>query len=95
VISRGSNIEMKGLYDSKGKSTAWKEIFHITSATTFTQTLYMGTGQGAEESLDHCRREEAVILLQRDFVVVELLIEAYVLGQHDAAPDSQNGGVLL
>lgn len=33
---------MKGEYNSEGKSTAWKEIFHITSATTFTQTLYMG-----------------------------------------------------
>jgi hypothetical protein len=42
VTSRGSDIEMKGEYDSKGKSTAWKEIFHITSATTFTQTLYSG-----------------------------------------------------
>jgi hypothetical protein len=42
VTSRGSDIEMKGEYDSKGKSTAWKEIFHITSVTTFTQTLYMG-----------------------------------------------------
>ena len=42
VTSRGSDIEMTGQYDSKGKSTAWKEIFHITSATTFTQTLYMG-----------------------------------------------------
>ena len=43
VTSLGSNIEMKGEYDSKGKSTAWRELFHITSATTFTQTLYMGT----------------------------------------------------
>jgi hypothetical protein len=42
VTSRGSDIEMKGEYDSKGKSTAWKEIFHIISVTTFTQTLYMG-----------------------------------------------------
>ena len=42
VTLRGGDIEMKGEYDSKGKSTAWKEIFHITSATTFTQTLYMG-----------------------------------------------------
>ena len=42
VTLRGSDIEMKGGYNSKGKSTAWKEIFHITSATTFTQTLYMG-----------------------------------------------------
>jgi len=43
VTSRDSDIEMKGEYDSKGKSIAWKENFHITSATTFTQTLYMGT----------------------------------------------------
>ena len=43
VTSRDSDIEMKGEYDSKRKSTVWKEIFHITSATTFTQTLYMGT----------------------------------------------------
>ena len=42
VSLRGSEIEMHGEYDSKGKSIAWKEIFHITSATTFTQTLYMG-----------------------------------------------------
>lgn len=43
VISRGSDIEMKGEYESKGKSSAWKEVFHVTSATTFIQTLYMGT----------------------------------------------------
>jgi hypothetical protein len=43
VTLRGSDIEMKGQYDSKEKSTAWKEIFHVTAATTFTQTLYMGT----------------------------------------------------
>jgi hypothetical protein len=43
VTLRGSDIEMKGEYDSKGKSTVWKEIFHVTSATTFTQTLYVGT----------------------------------------------------
>ena len=43
VTSRGSDIEMTGEYDSKGKSTAWKEIFHVTSATAFTQTLYVGT----------------------------------------------------
>ena len=42
VTLSGSDIEMKGEYDSKGKSTAWKEIFQITSATTFTQILYMG-----------------------------------------------------
>ena len=41
--SGGSDIEMKGEYDSKGKSTEWKEIFHVTSATAFTQTLYVGT----------------------------------------------------
>jgi hypothetical protein len=41
VSLRGSDIEMTGEYESKGKSTAWKEIFHITSATTLTQTLYM------------------------------------------------------
>jgi hypothetical protein len=46
VTSRDSDIEMKGEYDSKGKSIAWKEIFHITSATTFTQTLYMGAPGG-------------------------------------------------
>lgn len=46
VTSRGSDIEMKGDYDSKGKSTAWREIFHITSATAFTQTLYMGPPGG-------------------------------------------------
>jgi hypothetical protein len=33
---------MRGEYYSKGKSTGWKEIFQVTSATTFTQTLYMG-----------------------------------------------------
>jgi hypothetical protein len=43
VTSRGSDIEMKGEYDSKGRPTAWKELFHPTSATTFIQTLYMGT----------------------------------------------------
>jgi len=43
VTSRGSDIEMTGEYESKGKSSAWKEIFHMTSATKFTQTLYMGT----------------------------------------------------
>lgn len=43
VTSPGSDIEMKGEYDSKGKSTAWRELFHITSATTFTQILYIGT----------------------------------------------------
>jgi hypothetical protein len=42
VTSRDSDIEMKGEYYSSGKSIAWKEVFHITSATTFTQTLYMG-----------------------------------------------------
>jgi hypothetical protein len=42
VTSRGSEIEMTGEYYSKGKSTMWKEVFHITSATTFNQTLYMG-----------------------------------------------------
>jgi hypothetical protein len=46
VTSRGSDIEMTGEYYGKGKSTAWKEIFHITSATTFTQTLYMGAPGG-------------------------------------------------
>jgi hypothetical protein len=46
VTSRGSEIELKGKYDRKEKSTAWKEIFHITSATTFTQTLYLGTPGG-------------------------------------------------
>lgn len=43
VTSRGSDLEMTGEYESKGKSTAWKEVFHVTSETTFTQTLYMGT----------------------------------------------------
>jgi hypothetical protein len=42
VTLRGSDIEMKGDYDSKGKSTVWKEIFQVTSATTFTQILYIG-----------------------------------------------------
>jgi hypothetical protein len=46
VTSRGSDIEMTGEYESKGKSTAWKEVFHVTSATTFTQTLYLGTPGG-------------------------------------------------
>ena len=36
---------MKGEYNSEGKSTAWKEIFHITSAMTFTQTLCMGAAE--------------------------------------------------
>jgi hypothetical protein len=43
VTWHGSDIEMTGEYESKGKSTAWKEIFHVTSAATFTQILYMGT----------------------------------------------------
>ena len=46
VTSRDSDIEMTGQYSSKGKSTMWKEIFHITSATAFTQTLYMGAPGG-------------------------------------------------
>ena len=46
VTSRGSDIEMTGEYESKGKSTRWKEIFDVTSATTFTQTLYLGTPGG-------------------------------------------------
>jgi len=46
VTSRGSDIEMTGEYESKGKSVAWKEVFHATSATTFTQTLYMGSPGG-------------------------------------------------
>ena len=46
VTSLGSDIEMTGEYDSKGKSTAWRELFHVTSATTFTQTLYMGPPGG-------------------------------------------------
>ena len=46
VTSRGSDIEMTGEYESKGKSVAWKEVFHATSATTFTQTLYMGPPGG-------------------------------------------------
>jgi hypothetical protein len=46
VTSRGNDIEMTGEYESKGKSTAWKEVFHVTSATTFTQILYMGTPSG-------------------------------------------------
>ena len=43
ATSLGSDIEMKGEYESKGKSTRWKELFNVTSATTFTQTLYLGT----------------------------------------------------
>jgi hypothetical protein len=43
VTWRGGDIEMTGEYNSKGKATAWKEVFHLTSATTFTQILYMGT----------------------------------------------------
>ena len=43
VTPRGSDIQMTGQYDSKGKSTAWKEIFHVTSATTFIQTLTSAT----------------------------------------------------
>jgi len=42
VTSRDSDIEMTGEYESKGKSAAWREVFHLTSATTFTQTLYVG-----------------------------------------------------
>ena len=42
VTSLGSDIEMKGEYDSKGKSAARRELFRLTSATTFTRTLYMG-----------------------------------------------------
>ena len=50
VTLRGSDIEMQGKYDSKGKSTAWKEVFHITSASTFIQTLYMGaSGEGLKK----------------------------------------------
>jgi hypothetical protein len=43
VTSRGSDIEMAGEYEGKGKPTAWKEVFHVTSPTSFTQILYMGT----------------------------------------------------
>src|SRR4029453_380523 len=39
---RGNDIEMAGEYSSKGRANAWRELFHLTSATTFTQTLYMG-----------------------------------------------------
>jgi len=42
VTSRDSDIEMTGEYESKGKFAAWREVFHLTSATTFTQTLYVG-----------------------------------------------------
>jgi hypothetical protein len=43
VTWRGSDIEMAGQYDGRGKATAWKEVFHVTSLTSFTQILYMGT----------------------------------------------------
>ena len=43
VAWRASDIEITGQYDSKGKAMAWKEVFHITSPTTFTQILYIGT----------------------------------------------------
>lgn len=43
VTWRGSDIEMAGEYDSKGRATAWRELFHVASPMTFTQTLYMGT----------------------------------------------------
>ena len=43
---RGSDIEMVGEYDGRGKATAWKEVFHMTSPTSFTQILYMGTPGG-------------------------------------------------
>ena len=59
VTSRDSDIEMKGEYDGKGKSIACKEIFHVTSATAFIKPCTWAH-RGTEESLDHCRREEAV-----------------------------------
>jgi hypothetical protein len=43
VAWRASDIVMTGQYDSKGRAMAWKEVFHITSPTTFTQILYIGT----------------------------------------------------
>jgi ketosteroid isomerase-like protein len=43
VTWRGSDIEMAGEYDGRGKATAWREVFHVTSLTSFTQILYMGT----------------------------------------------------
>jgi hypothetical protein len=43
VTWRGSDIEMAGKYESRGKAAAWREVFHVTSPTTFTQILYMGT----------------------------------------------------
>jgi len=42
VTWRGDDIEMAGEYDGGGKATAWKEVFHVTSPTSFTQTLFMG-----------------------------------------------------
>jgi ketosteroid isomerase-like protein len=39
-------FEMTGEYDARGKTTAWRELFHVTSSTTFTQILYMGTPGG-------------------------------------------------
>ena len=43
VTWHGNDIDMTGEYESKGNRMAWKEIFHVTSAATFTQTLYAGT----------------------------------------------------
>jgi ketosteroid isomerase-like protein len=43
VTWRDDDIEMAGEYDGGGKATAWKEVFHVTSPTHFTQTLFMGT----------------------------------------------------
>jgi len=42
VMSRGSDIEMTGEYEGRGQATAWKEVFHMTSPSGFTQILYVG-----------------------------------------------------
>src|ERR1043166_569658 len=41
-VTRRTDIEMTGEYENVGVSIAWKEVFHVTSATTLTQTVYWG-----------------------------------------------------
>lgn len=45
-MTRGRDIEMTGEYENVGISIAWKKVFHVTSATTLTQTFYMGRPGG-------------------------------------------------
>ncbi len=43
VTWRGDDIEMAGEHEARGKAIRWKEIFHVTSPSGFTQVLYKGT----------------------------------------------------